>query len=130
MIGHGIDLAECARIRASMDSHGDRFLHRIFLPGELDYALAQKFPERPLAARFAAKEAVSKAFGTGISELIGWQDIEIVRTASGAPECHLHGKAKQHFEALNGVRILISLSHTDTLATASVILVAETSESP
>lgn len=126
IIGHGIDLVDCARIRSSIDEHGDRFLQRIFLPDELKYSFGQKHSERPLAARFAAKEAVSKAFGTGIGEHVGWKDIEIVRTTSGAPQCHLHEKAKAFFRKLNGKKILVSLSHTDTTASASVILIAET----
>lgn len=117
-------MVESSRIRTSMDEHGDRFLHRIFLPGELDYCLKQKFPERPLAARFAAKEAVSKAFGTGIGQHMTWKDIEIVRMNSGAPECCLHGSSRDRFEKLRGTKILISLTHTDTIASASVILIA------
>lgn len=125
IIGHGIDLVECQRIRRSMDEHGDRFLQRIFLPAELTYTLSQKFPERSLAARFAAKEAVSKAFGTGIGAEVGWQDIEIVRTESGAPECRLHGSALRLFQERNGLRIVASLTHTDTLACASIILIGQ-----
>ncbi|MEM6884909.1 MAG: holo-ACP synthase [Verrucomicrobiota bacterium] len=124
IIGHGIDLVECARIRASIDEHGDRFLQRIFLPAELEYSLGQKFSERPLAARFAAKEAVSKAFGTGIGQEMGWQDIEVVHTDSGAPACQLHGGALQRFKELNGSKIMLSLSHTNTTAAASAILIA------
>jgi holo-[acyl-carrier protein] synthase len=128
IMGHGIDLVECQRIRQSVDAHGDAFLHRIFLPGELEYALSQKFSERPLAARFAAKEAVSKAFGTGIGADVGWKDIEIIRNESGAPHCQLHGKAADLFAQRQGKKILISLTHTDTLASASVILIAATAE--
>jgi len=128
IIGHGIDIVDCDRIRTSMEEHGERFLQRIFLPGELDYCLAQKFPERSLAARFAAKEAVSKAFGTGIGTSMGWQDIEVVRTASGAPQCLLHAGAQERFQSLHGRNILISLTHTDHLASASVILIAATPE--
>lgn len=125
IIGHGIDLVECQRIRKSVDEHGDRFLQRIFLPGELEYALGQKFCERPLAARFAAKEAVSKAFGTGIGDAVGWKDVEILRTESGAPQCLLHGNASELFRSLKGTRILISLTHTDIIASASVLLIAD-----
>ncbi len=125
IIGHGIDLVECQRIRESIDAHGDHFLNRIFLPSELEYALKQKFSERPLAARFAAKEAVSKAFGTGIGAEVGWKDIEVIRADSGAPDCLLHGNALRLFQQRKGTRILISLTHTDSLASASVILLAD-----
>jgi len=125
VIGHGIDLVECQRIRNSVDQHGDTFLQRIFLPKEIAHSMNQKHFERPLAARFAAKEAVSKAFGTGIGKEIGWKDIEIVRKDSGAPHCILHGKALTHFKTLRGLRILLSLTHTNTFASASVILNAD-----
>ena len=66
VIGIGVDLVECERIQHSLDRFGEKFLHRVFTEGEIEYSMSMKFPARHLAARFAAKEAVSKAFGTGI----------------------------------------------------------------
>jgi len=71
VIGIGVDLIECSRIQHSMERFGDRFLNRVFTDGEIAYSMSMKFPERHLAARFAGKEAVSKAFGTGIGKTMG-----------------------------------------------------------
>ena len=76
MLGIGVDLVECARIQHSIDRFGDRFLHRVFTDGEIEYSMSMKFPARHLAARFAAKEAVSKAFGNGTASK-GWRNIGI-----------------------------------------------------
>src|SRR6266542_4366023 len=85
VIGIGVDLVECARIQRSIDRFGDRFLHRVFTDGEIEYSMSMKFPARHLAARFAGKEAVSKAFGTGIGKAMGWRNIDIRKKESGAP---------------------------------------------
>src|SRR5512143_320675 len=91
ILGLGIDIIEVARIQASFERFGDRFLKRILSPEEIRYCLSYKAPAPFLAARFAAKEAVSKAFGTGIGAQLGWQDIEVGRKASGEPFILLHG---------------------------------------
>ena len=75
VLGIGVDLVEVARIQHSLDRFGERFLHRVFTDGEIEYSTSMKFPARHLAARFAAKEAVSKAFGTGIGKAMGWREI-------------------------------------------------------
>ena len=98
ILGTGIDLIEVARIAASFEKFGDRFVNRILLPDEIAYSLAHKRPAPFLAVRFAAKEAVSKAFGTGIGAALGWQDIEIRRRESGEPFVILHGKGRELFE--------------------------------
>src|SRR5438270_2203209 len=85
VLGIGVDLVECARIQRSMDRFGDRFLHRVFTDGEIEYSMSMKFPARHLAARFAAKEAVSKAFGTGIGKAMGWRNIDIRKKPNGEP---------------------------------------------
>ena len=77
VIGIGVDVIECSRIQHSIERFGDRFLHRVFTEGEIEYSMSMKFPERHLAARFAGKEAVSKAFGTGIGKAMGWRNIDI-----------------------------------------------------
>ena len=79
ILGTGIDLIEVARIASSFAKFGERFVNRVLLPDEIAYCLAHKNPAPFLAVRFAAKEAVSKAFGTGIGAQLGWQDIEIRR---------------------------------------------------
>lgn len=122
ILGTGIDLVEVDRIEDSIARFGDRFLRRILCPEELAYCLAHLRPGPHVAARFAAKEAVGKAFGTGIGSPFGWQDIEVVRLASGAPAIRLHGQGQILREAREVERIHLSLSHTLKLATAVAIL--------
>ena len=93
ILGTGVDIVETARIAGSLDRHGERFLARVFLEGERAYCGKMASPERCYAARFAAKEAVSKAFGTGIGAALGWLDIEVQRKPSGEPYVVLHGEA-------------------------------------
>ena len=120
--GIGVDLVECARIQHSLDRFGDRFLKRVFTKGEIEYSMSMKFPARHLAARFAAKEAVSKAFGTGIGKAMGWRNIDIRKKPSGEPFLVFTGPA-QDLVAKRGVTsALITLSHTDRHAVACVVL--------
>src|SRR3989440_4378817 len=122
ILGIGIDIIEVGRIAASYERFGDRFLKRILHPGEISYCLSHKAPAPFLAARFAAKEAISKAFGTGIGAELGWQDMEVCRKESGEPFVILHG-AGQKLLQIRGARVvLISLSHTQQHATAVAIL--------
>jgi holo-[acyl-carrier protein] synthase len=122
VLGIGVDLVECARIQRSIDRFGDRFLHRVFTDGEIEYSMSMKFPARHLAARFAAKEAVSKAFGTGIGKAMGWRNIDIQKKPSGEPFLVFTGSA-QDLAAKRGVTsALITLSHTEHHAMASVVL--------
>jgi len=122
ILGTGIDIIEVARIASSFEKFGDRFVNRILLPGEIAYCLSHKKPGPFLAARFAAKEAVSKAFGTGIGAPLGWRDIEIRRKDSGEPFVVLHGKGKKLFQSRRAKRLLVSLSHTANYAAATAIL--------
>jgi len=122
ILGIGIDIIEVARIASSYEKFGDRFLNRILHPAEIAYCLTHKNPAPFLAARFAAKEAISKAFGTGIGAQLGWQDIEIRKKESGEPYVVLHDKGKKLFKSRRAKRLLISLSHTVNYAAATAIL--------
>ena len=122
ILGLGTDIIEVERIRASFAKFGERFVHRILLPDEIAYCLAHKDPAPFIAARFAAKEAISKAFGTGIGAQLGWQDMEIRRQASGEPFVVLHGKGEALFNARGAGRLLITLSHTQNYATTVAVL--------
>jgi holo-[acyl-carrier protein] synthase len=102
VIGIGVDVIECSRIQHSIERFGDRFLHRVFTDGEIEYSMSMKFPERHLAARFAGKEAVSKAFGTGIGKAMGWRNIDIQKKKSGEPFLVFSGPAEA-FAAERGV---------------------------
>jgi holo-[acyl-carrier protein] synthase len=122
IVGLGIDLVEVERIEAVWKKFGDRFLTRILLPDEAAYCLSHKNPGVFIAARFAAKEAVSKAFGTGIGPSIGWHDIEVRHKESGQPYVVFHGKGLDLFVSMKANVIHISLTHTATNAGAVAIL--------
>ena len=124
ILGTGIDIIEVGRIASSHEKFGARFVNRILLPDEIAYCLAHRRPAPFLAVRFAAKEAVSKAFGTGIGAELGWRDIEIRRRESGEPFVVLHGKARELFEARGARRLHVSLSHTEHYAAATALLEA------
>ena len=122
ILGTGIDIIEVARIASSYEKYGERFVNRILLPEEIAYCLAHRQPAPFLAVRFAAKEAISKAFGTGIGAQLGWQDMEIRRKESGEPFVVLHGKGAELFAARGAQRLHVSLSHTEHYAAATAIL--------
>ena len=120
--GTGIDIIEVERIRASHEKFGKRFTNRILLAAEIEYCLRHKDPAPFLAARFAAKEAVSKAFGTGICAKLGWLDIEVAKHDSGEPYVVLHGKGRDLLDERGGDLVHLSISHTAQHATAMAIL--------
>jgi len=122
VVGIGVDIVETARIDHSVERFGERFLHRVFSAGEIAYCQSMKFPARHFAARFAAKEAVSKAFGTGIGKAVGWKDIDVHRKESGEPFVRLHGGAEQLAAERHITAVSISLSHTDHHAVAMIVL--------
>jgi holo-[acyl-carrier protein] synthase len=122
ILGTGIDIIEVERIVASLEQFGERFVNRVLVAGEIAYCQSHKNPAPFLAARFAAKEAVSKAFGTGIGAQLGWRDIEIRRKETGEPFAVLHGKGKELFAARGAKHLHISLSHTQLYAAATAIL--------
>jgi holo-[acyl-carrier protein] synthase len=117
----GVDLIEIGRVREAIERHGDRFLKRVFTPLEL--AEVQD-DSASLAVRFAAKEAVAKALGTGIG-VVCWQDIEIRRGPARQPRLYLHGAAAQLAGELGLVDWSISLSHTQYIAIAMAVGVGE-----
>lgn len=123
IIGSGIDLVEIDRIRLSMDRFGSRFLNRVFTPAEQAYCLAKKHnAAESLAARFAAKEAGAKALGTGISRGVSWLNIEVVREPGGPPALRFHGRAAERARQLGAARTVLSITHTASLAMASVVI--------
>ena len=122
VLGIGLDLVEVERFDAVLMRQGERFIKRVFTEKEQLYCGAKNTPAMFYAARFAAKEAVAKAFGTGIGAALSWLDIEVVHSASGAPVVQLLGKAQQLALQRGVNEILISLTHTSVTAGASVIL--------
>ena len=122
VLGIGVDLVECARIQRSVDRFGDRFLHRVFTEGEIEYSMSMKFHARHLAARFAAKEAVSKAFGTGIGKAMGWRNIDIRKKPSGEPYLVFSGPAQELATQRGVTSAFVTLSHTEHYAVACIVL--------
>jgi len=122
IIGLGMDATEIPRIAETMKNYGDRFLQRIFTPGEIEYCQSKRHSAQHFAARFAVKEAAMKALGTGHSRGVLWRDVEVVRYG-GPPQLRFHGGAARRFEALGGRSSVVTITHTDTLALAQVILI-------
>ncbi|MEZ5400802.1 MAG: holo-[acyl-carrier-protein] synthase [Bryobacteraceae bacterium] len=122
ILGTGIDLAEVDRIRASIERHGDRFLQRIYTPGEIAYVERKANKFERYAARFAAKEAGMKAIGTGWRRGVTFQDFEVANLPSGRPTLRLKGKAAEIARELGVNRISLSLTHTGQNGMAFVIL--------
>ena len=119
VLGVGLDLVEIHRIRSSVARFGERFFLRVFTRAEINYC--GPHAER-LAARFAAKEAVAKAFGTGIGAQMSFTEIEVVHDERGKPEVALHGCAAATARAQGVARVLISLTHTKEMAAAHALL--------
>ena|SRR3954469_3989531 len=122
ILGIGIDIIEVSRIKGSYERFGERFINRILHPNEIAYCLSHKEPGPFLAVRFAAKEAISKAFGTGIGAQLGWHDMEIGRRPSGEPFVILHGPGEKLLSERGGKVVLVSLSHTQEHANAVAII--------
>lgn len=117
----GIDLIEISRLQEAIEKHGDRFLHRVFTDRELAEVGDQIVS---LAARWAAKEAVGKAFGTGIGD-VSWKEIEILRGPNREPLLHLHGSAKALAEKEGLTAWSVSLSHSEVYAVAMAVAIGE-----
>jgi holo-[acyl-carrier protein] synthase len=115
-------MIEISRIDQSIEQFGERFLTRIFTPGEIDYCQQKKkHSGESFAARFAAKEAAAKALGTGISRGISWKEIEVQRLPGKRPTLHLSGRAKEIGDRLGIVQLSLSLTHSRELALAVVV---------
>lgn len=120
----GIDLIEIARIQQAVARHGERFLQRIFTPAERQACAGRA---ESLAARFAAKEAVAKALGTGIGP-VGWREIEIVGKEAESPQVRLHGRAAETAQRLGLTAWSISLTHSREMAAAIAAALGEEGE--
>ena len=122
IIGLGVDATEIDRIAAAIERYGDRFIRRVFTEAEIAYCTRRRVPAIHLAGRFAAKEAGMKALGTGHSQNVLWRDVEVVR-AGGPPRLLFHGGAGERFSAMDAERSLLSITHSETLALAQVLLI-------
>jgi holo-[acyl-carrier protein] synthase len=123
VLGVGVDLTEVGRIRSAHAKHGAAFLDKVFTPAEQQLCLAKADPYPSLAARFAAKEAASKAFGTGLGAELSLTSVGVLNGPAGEPVVELDDKARALLAARGASQLLISLTHTDTLAQAFAVLV-------
>ncbi|MBH57402.1 MAG: holo-[acyl-carrier-protein] synthase [Planctomycetaceae bacterium] len=123
VIGLGTDIIECLRIAKMIEKHGELFLNRVYTKNEIAYCSSRKGANQSYAGRWAVKEAVLKAMGTGWSRGIRWKDIEVVTDLSGKPHIAIHGVAEEICHELGITDVLISLSHCRSHATATAIAV-------
>jgi holo-[acyl-carrier protein] synthase len=121
ILGLGLDATDIERIADAIERYGDRFVRRLFTDGEVAYCTRRKVPAIHFAGRFAAKEAAMKALGTGHSHGVLWRDVEVVRRG-GPPQLELHGGAARRFAAMGAVSSLLTITHSDALALAQVII--------
>ena len=121
IIGLGIDATDIPRIAAALERYGERFMNRIFTEGEIAYCRRRRQPAIHFAGRFAAKEAAMKALGTGHTQNVLWRDVEVVRQG-GPPQLQFHGGAARRFAAMGAQSSLLTITHSETLAIAQVVL--------
>jgi holo-[acyl-carrier protein] synthase len=125
LLGLGCDVIEVERIRGVLDRQGAHFLQRVFTEEERVYCFSHKFPHQHLAARFAAKEAVSKAFTTGIGAELGWKTVSIYHGSRKEPLVRLDEKGAALLARTGATHVLVSLSHTALVAMAVAALVRQ-----
>ena len=122
IVATGVDIVDIARIEGVFARRGSRFRDRVFTDAEIAYCESRGSKFASYAARFAAKEAMMKALGTGWSNGIAWRDVEILRDEKGAPSIKLSGRALEYFNRLGARKVHISLTHSRDLAMAQVVL--------
>ena len=128
-LGIGTDIVECLRIAQMIERHGELFLSRVYTPLEIEYCSARKAATQHYAGRFAAKEAVLKALGTGWTRGIQWQDIEVRNDLGGKPRIEITGGAKLVCQRQGIREVMISISHCRSHATAYALAVGTKVES-
>ncbi len=125
VIGIGADIVEVGRIAGVLGRQGERFISRVFTEEERAYCQGMKYPHKHYAARFAAKEAVSKAFTTGIGAELGWKSVSIYHGSRHEPLVRLDDQGAQLLRRIGGTRVLVTLSHTDANALAVAVILRE-----
>ena len=123
LVGLGADVIEVARIRGVLERQGDRFLARVFTDEEREYCFRMSQPHKHLAARFSAKEAVSKCFTTGIGAELGWRSVSVYHGPRNQPLVRLDEKGLSLLKEAGATGVILTLSHTDTVAMAVAALV-------
>jgi len=125
IIGIGTDITECLRIARMVERHGEAFINRVYTPAETRYCQTRKQSTQHFTGRWAAKEAILKALGTGWRRGIAWRDMEILNEASGKPLVTLSGGAKDVAKQLGITEMHVSISHCHTHATAYALATGE-----
>lgn len=125
VLGLGIDIIEVERVKGAHERFGDRFLARILTLEEREYCLSMSNPYPHMAARFSAKEAVSKAFTTGIGKYLKWTSVSVYNGKRMEPLVRLDSQARALLKKVGGTSVLISLSHTNVYANAIAALVRD-----
>jgi holo-[acyl-carrier protein] synthase len=123
IVGLGTDIVECVRIRKMIEQHGELFLRRVYTDREIRYCQSRRQAAEHFAGRWAAKEAVLKALGTGWRRGISWRDIEIRNDPSGQPRIAVRGEAKEIAKRMRLQNILITISHCRQFATAYALAI-------
>ena len=123
VLGTGVDIIEVDRVKKAVKKWGDSFLKKVFTDKEIKYSKKRRFAYQHLAARFATKEAVLKAFGGGWSRTLPWNNVEIINDKNRKPEIKLYGEARKIYNKSAIEKIIISMSHTKYYAVANAILV-------
>jgi len=118
VVGIGTDIIECLRIAKMIERHGELFIGRVYTTAEIEYCSRRKAATQHFAGRWAAKEAVLKAMGTGWAKGIHWTDIEVANDMGGKPRIRLGGAARDVCEKMRIAEMLISISHCRSYATA------------
>jgi holo-[acyl-carrier protein] synthase len=126
LVGLGADLIEVERVRGVIERQGERFLARVFSDEERAYCGSMKHPFKHYAARFAAKEAVSKCFGTGIGGELGWRSVSVYHGERHQPLVRLDEKGAELLRRAGATHVHVTLSHTETMALAVAVLVRAT----
>lgn len=125
IVGIGTDICECARIARMIERHGEAFLTKVYTPREIAYCRPHREQAVSFAGRWAAKEAILKALGTGWARGIEWTNLEVLNEPNGQPLVHLAGRASAVAAERGIAKILISISHTDSHAVAFAVAVAD-----
>jgi len=128
IIGIGTDITECLRIARMIERHGELFINRVYTPAEIRYCQSRKQATQHFTGRWAAKEAILKALGTGWVRGISWRDVEICNEPGGKPVVGVRGGVKEVVERLGITKLLVSISHCHTHATAYAIAIGQSGD--
>jgi holo-[acyl-carrier protein] synthase len=126
VLGVGTDITECLRIAQMIERHGELFVERVYTPLEIEYCRSRRMATQHFAGRWAAKEAVLKALGTGWRRGISWRDVEVRNGPGGRPQAFLKGGTQEIAEKMGIHCILVSISHCRSHATAYAVALDET----